>query len=443
MNTYARHRWFDEWQGAATPRLRRLVEEATALVAQYEREAGSRVRDRRPDDLAHYLTAIEVLVSNLAYAVLIPPPTGRLALLTGNGNEGCTRYDNRAFGRPFRTLLDTFEGIGWLSRERGYRDRQGGVASSIAPTPLFASKVHEASVSLSDFGRIEGEELIILKRKVTADVGHSSRKELVNYPETSTTTSLRDTMRGFNSFLAGADISFLDDGLGAVDLHNRIQRRHFLIGNDDTPSCSLGGRLYGGAWQNLPRSRRASIRIGGEPIVVLDFSAMAPRLAYASVGATPPTGDIYALPGLDTVHRPAVKKAFNTLLCDTFIRKRGWPEPDDGDPRLPPSWTVPRFRAALLDRHPALLPCLGTGMAPQLQNTESTILMEVLSEMRIRGIPVLSLHDGLFCPGPQADDVKRVMEGVALAITSAHVPVGVQPVAATTKNQPNNHIQEP
>ncbi len=34
-------------------------------------------------------------------------------------------------------------------------------------------------------------------------------------------------------------------------------------------------------------------------IAVLDFSAMAPRLAYASVGATPPPGDIYALPGLD------------------------------------------------------------------------------------------------------------------------------------------------
>ncbi len=98
--------------------------------------------------------------------------------------------------------------------ERGYRDRQGGVASSIAPTPHFAAKVHEASVSLSDFGRIEGEELIILKRKVTADVDHSTRKELVNYPETSTTTSLRDTMRGLNSFLAGADISFVDDGLG-------------------------------------------------------------------------------------------------------------------------------------------------------------------------------------------------------------------------------------
>ncbi len=82
-------------------------------------------------------------------------------------------------------------------------------------------------------------------------------------------------------------------------------------------------------------------------------------------------------------------------------------------------------------------------MAPQLQNTESTILMEVLSEMRIRSIPVLSLHDGLFCPGSKADELRRVMEGVALANTSAHVPISVQPVSAASNNQPNNHIQEP
>lgn len=431
MITHVCHRWFDEWQGTATPRLRALVEKGAALVAQYERDTEPRQRQRRLVDERHYRTAIEVIVCNLAHAVLHPPSTGRLAVLTGNGSSGFNRYENRALGTHFRTLLWHFEGIGWLTLERGYRDRPaGGVASSIAPTSIFTAKVHEAGIRLTDFGRIEGEEVIISSRKASTERGELIRRTWVDYPETGTTRALRDTMKSQNAFLAQADIAFLDDGLGTVDLQNRVQRRYFLCDGDHQPSFIHGGRLYGGEWQNLPRSRRARIRIEGEPIVILDYSAMAPCLAYASVGMKPPPGDIYALPGLDPTNRPAVKKAFNTLLCDTFPRKRGWPEPKAGDPRLPRSWSVPRFRDALLDRHPALLPCLGTGMAPHLQNMESTILIEVLGEVKARAIPVLSLHDGVLCPVSKAAEVRTLMEDAALSITSFNIPVAPHPLPA-------------
>ncbi|AWN38725.1 hypothetical protein [Methylobacterium radiodurans] len=321
--------------------------------------------------------------------------------------------------------MAALDAIGWLSLERGYRDRSGGVASSIAPTAVLKAKVTEAGISLTDFGRIEGEEVILFSRKVVTTPDGPARKELVEYQDTATLRDHRDTLRSLNAFQAQADITFLDDGLGMVDLQNRVQRRHFLCDAEGQPDASLGGRLYGGAWQNLQRHRRGHIRIEGGPVTLLDYSAMAPRLAYASVGVEPPPGDIYALPGIDPEHREAVKKAFNTLLCDPFTRKRGWPQPEDSDPRLPLAWSVPRFRDALLSRHPALSHCLGRGLAKQLQNTESLILIEVMREMKSRAVPILTIHDGLLCQSPKASEIEVVMKEAAQSITSFNIPVSV------------------
>lgn len=431
MNTPVRYLWLDEWMGAAAPRLRRLVEEGTALIARHERDTEARQKQRRPADQTKHLTAVEVTIANLTHTVL-NPQEGRRAVLTGNPQGGYTRYDNPALGKPYRRLLGAFEDLGWLDRQIGSRGREGRCASSVAPTQTFRAKVIEAGITLTDFGRIEGEEVILAKQKETTERGDVLRKSLVDYPECGRTQELRETMRAMNAFMARADIAFLDDGLGLVDLTNRVQRRHFLCAaGDDLPGFDLGGRLYGGAWQNLPKTRRGGIRINGEPIVILDYASMAPRLAYASMGLEAPEGDIYALPGLEAPElRPAVKKAFNTLLCDAFTRTRGWPAADEGDPVLPHGWTVPRFRGALLSRHPLLAPCLGTGMAPRLQNTESVILMEVLSEMKARGIPVLSLHDGLLCPVSQSPEVRKVMEVAALDIAHVTIPVDVKPPRA-------------
>lgn len=429
MLTHAkRHRWFDEWQGAGTLLLRRLVNEGAHLVAQYEWETNQRQRQRRAGDQAKHFIAVEATVCNLAYAVLMPPTTGRIAVLTGNGDHGMSRYDSPAFGRPFRDLLSALEDIGWLSLERGYRDRTGGVASSIAPTAAFQAMVTEAGITLTDFGRIDGEELILFSRRVEVVPDGPLHRELVEYRDTAATRDQRDTMRGLNTFLAQADITFVDDGLGVVDVHNRVQRRRFLCDAEGQPDTNLGGRLYGGSWQNLKRDRRGNIRIEGEPVTLLDYSAMAPRLAYANVGAEPPPGDIYSLPGLHPRHRDAVKKAFNTLLCDAFIRKRGWPDPQDGDPRLPSAWSVPRFKAALVERHPALSCCLGQGLAKAFQNRESNILIEVMKEMKFRGIPVLTIHDGLLCPSSKASEARVVMKEIAQSITSASFPVSVNPL---------------
>lgn len=158
-----RHRWFDDWRGASGLPLRHLVDETAALLTQHEASTAARKRKRRGVDQCRYLAAVEGTVSNLAHAVLIPPETGRLAVLTGHGTNGFTRYDNPAYGKPFAGLLGALSELGVLSWNAPAARR--GEAASIAPTDAFAAKVRASGISLSDFGRMPKEEPIVLKRK--------------------------------------------------------------------------------------------------------------------------------------------------------------------------------------------------------------------------------------------------------------------------------------
>ncbi|WP_421697551.1 hypothetical protein [Ancylobacter sp.] len=431
-----RHRWFDDWRGAKGPALRKLVADITAEVEALERATGARKRSRKAVDQRHFEVAVEVVVSNLAHEVLVPSETGRLAILTGNGPKGATRYDNRALGEPLRNLLGSLQELGLVDWQwTGER----GVASSLAPTAALSGRVREAGISMSTFGRIAGEETIILSTKlpIGGEGSGLQRRERLDYPDTPDTMAMRAAVEALNGFLADADISFIKDGLRDVDTSERRMRRHFVVragakGEAPPVSFDRGGRLFGGFWQNLPSSRRGGIRINDEPVAELDYGQMAVRLAYATVGAPPPEGDMYAIPGLEG-HRAAVKTAFNTLLnagpkmTRWGYERAGNGEDADASERLPAGWTVKRTRAAILDRHPALASCLGSGIGLKLMHMESEILVAVLMEMVRRGVVGLGIHDGLLTQASKAAEVRQIMEKTALVKAGAEIPVSVEP----------------
>lgn len=421
-----RHRWFDDWRGARGPALRKLVADITAEVEALEREKVARKRARKAVDQSRFEVAVEVVVSNLAHEVLAPSETGRLAILTGNGLKGATRYDNKALGKPLRDLLTRITELELIDWHKPASLREGW---TVSPATTFRKRVESAGIRTDDFGRVAGEETIILTRKERLGPGSGVvARQLVDYIDTPERVAMRRTMEGLNSFLSSADIAFVDDGAGPVDAHDRTMRRHFITALAEGQEFNRGGRLFGGFWQNLPSARRNGIRISGEQAVELDYGQMAVRLAYAHVGATPPEGDMYAVPGL-VGHRAAVKTAFNVLLNDSH-RRNSWPasllEGEGGgdlSKSLPTGWTVKRVKAAILSRHPALAPCLGSGIGLKLMHTESEVLVAVLVEMQARGIVGLGIHDGLLAPASKAEEVTRIMLEAGLMTAGTTIPV--------------------
>ncbi len=388
----------------------------------HEKDSGERQRARRPDDQRRYEIAVETVVSNVAHSALFNPSDKRLAILTGNKSRGFTRYENDALGKPLRTLLGALEKLGlvtWLW------STQRGEASSVAPTERFVEMVREAGIKKEDFGRLTNEEVIRLsrKRKIGDWWERRIERDEIDYTDTPQTNAMRDAMRRINSWLEQASIGFADDGGDAIDIYDRTLRRMFVIHQGDPLSqrFDLSGRLFGGFWQGLKRERRAGIRIDGEPVAIIDFSSMFARLAYASKGVQPPQGDLYAIPGLED-HRDAVKLGVSALLFDQHARRQ-WPKTEEPDQRLPRGWTVVKFRTALVERHPILGDCIGTGLGFHLMHTESEIMVRVLTTLLAEGVTALPLHDGILVRKSHATKGKEAMELVSRDMTSYVLPV--------------------
>ncbi len=138
-----------------------------------------------------------------------------------------------------------------------------------------------------------------------------------------------------------------------------LTRRFILRHPDDPAAFNLGGRLFGGFWQNLPREERHRLRINGEPVADLDYSGMFPRLAYLAAGAPmpPPDADPYAIPGLEG-HRDGAKKALNALLSRTGPMRN---LKGDLKALLPPGMTAAKLTAAVNAHHAGLGAALRDG----------------------------------------------------------------------------------
>jgi hypothetical protein len=138
---------------------------------------------------------------------------------------------------------------------------------------------------------------------------------LIDYVDTDLTRRLRRNLAIINEGLCAAVIGLqgrtirpgdlLHAGpvkLGAVhsDLHRTFNRGSF----------DLGGRMYGGWWQNIPKEFRSNITVNGSATIELDYPRLHPTLLYREAGQRP-DGDPYEIPRWD---RRLVKVAFNTLM---------------------------------------------------------------------------------------------------------------------------------
>jgi hypothetical protein len=343
----------------------------------------------------------------------------------------------------------------------------------------------EHSIQLSDFGRDEAEEVVLLsrnRREVPPWWSQTRERKLyrepIDYADTPETRKFRDAVRRLNALLSDADIEFLDEGLAPrIDPFDRTLRRRFTILPEQDVRFDQGGRLFGGFWQTLKSHRRRHIRINGEPVVVLDYASMFTRLAYAHLGARPPElDDLYAIPGLEG-YRKGVKKAMNCFLFDNGPR-RSWPSEfsraddddhhDDGNdhhddgagdhhhqdhedaaaadgatdgsrrrrggelrrastaPLLPTGWGVGRTKKAVLAVHPALKNAWGCRLGYRLMFTESEVLIAVLRQLASLHIPALGLHDGLMVAVSCKDVAEKVMEEVAKEVAGIPLPVSVK-----------------
>lgn len=400
--------FFDPWLTTTFRLPSAIADNIASGVAQQE----NRRRRRRPKDEENFKAILRSITANLAYAVVAgyDPPIVAVPLAKPAGK--LTRYDRPAL-RQLPKILELLASIGFVTLTKS---RRYGVASTIEPSAEFVETVRMFwGVKRNAF--TSEAETVVLSLSFREDGGRKHREE-IDYSDDDPTSvdadRYRAEMQRINRYLVAADLRYDGPDTAAVDINRRYLRRHFSVPDwqeDHTIRFDLGGRLFGGFWQDLGEDQRRFLKIDGEAIAYLDYAGMFVRLAYLHprVGKTPPDGDLYAVPGFED-HRDGVKKVLNAM----FFRKGPLQRLPRGAPaQLPSGTTSSSIRSAIIAKHSDLKPVLEVGVGYELFFTESSILVDVLLRLAAKSIAALPMHDGIMMPQSEATAAKRVMRDVS------------------------------
>jgi hypothetical protein len=440
-------KWFDLWlaiegealHAVAKPLLEALDAEADAATP-YKRGAAKRelLKERA-----------RVAIANLAYAVIKPPPSKRIAVSLMNGSK--TRYDSRLMrGDHLRGIIGKLEKLGVISMCKGEwaGPFKTGVMTTIEPTPEFASEVEAHGITTADFRRLPDQEVLLLKRADPANAIDDAITEAnedgpnatawgayteegvkqsrwVDYKDCDTSIALRQQVLRLGEFIAGADIRHATTG-ERFNTTDCLLRRHFTQPpNERAPRWDLNGRLFYRHLSHLDRAYRKGLTINGSAVVELDFKAMFPTLAYGLINTPMPDGDHYGWQGFET-YRDGVKVGFNALL---FGGGRGELFGKAIRDALPKAINPEAFRNAFLRHHPALEQLLtidvggGLPIGYKLMNTESRLMVLVLERLMESKVTAIGLHDGLIIGAEHVALARSIMGDTALKVAGVSIPV--------------------
>ncbi|MFY0610770.1 MAG: hypothetical protein JXQ99_04525 [Hyphomicrobiaceae bacterium] len=172
---------------------------------------------------------------------------------------------------------------------------------------------------------------------------------------------------------------------------------------------NLGGRLYGGWWQNMPSSDRAHIRIDGDDVVEHDFSHIHPTLMSAIADVKFDGKDPYVIDGFE---RKLVKRSFNILLnASTLLgARRAITQELQTIGTEAPGSQAKELINAIQRHHPRFSHFWGTGLGLRLQSIDSDLCVRVLARMRAAGVVALPVHDSFIVPDRAASFLLQAME---------------------------------
>lgn len=387
-----------------TDKVKGLVAEVLAQTKNYEEHFALRKRGRRAVDQAIFERIVTAVICDLTHAHLSTPFRKLYVSLSKRTDNRIKRYTPQTFGNTLPDVLKCLSSneLSFIVMEKGYQGVFGtGRQTTIKAGIRLISRIESLGIELSDLGQDTNQETIILKR---AKNGHWDGGEWIDYEDNATTNKYRHEMHCINDWLSKADIEcgILESG-NVIDELDRLLRRTFNRG-----SFESGGRLFGGFWQGLKKIERAScVRINGEPVATLDYSQIAPKIAYSMAGITPPTTDAYAIPLYDnTKLRKSVKKVFNSLLySDKPISRFPQGTRDEFDRRV-------KF-AHLMDKieevHKPISHFFGTGVGLKIMFIESQILVKALLDCIDNKIVALPVHDALIVSESDIDKTRVIM----------------------------------
>ena len=261
---------------------------------------------------------------------------------------------------------------------------------------------------------------ITSKRKGTNKKGKEvtfKTKELKPYTDNANTNQMRDNLYIINDCLKRhwSELYLSDDeweelqrslisnkkyDYTPIRLHRQTIRRIF-----NSTSFDIGGRFYGGWWQNIPSAYRAFITIDGKFTDEVDYGRLHPTILYAKKGLTL-SEDAYDIGvGKGNEHRDVIKQLFNAMVQ--------MKEPQDRPPKVKFSQTGKtwkQLKSLILEKHEPIKDKFFCGMGNKLQFEDSQLAEKVMLHFAKQDIPVLPVHDSFIIIRGLWDELLGVMK---------------------------------
>lgn len=417
------------WQAeseAALGAIRRVLAELAAHEESQRAEATSNGKPRRRRQRGaqrKFETAARSILCEAITSVLNGHKDGFRCPRSKSILEKTDRSRSPAINPLLPQALDLLAHLDWIDQDIGYIAVDGErLQTVVRPGRRLFQLIDESDLTLDDFiQEYPGDEIILRERK--AESGATPRD--LPFVDDGDTRRLRAEMQQINAHLRYADLSLLSTiGARAGFLPNvdkRKLRRIFSNG-----SFAYGGRLYGSFWLHDLKSdeRVTCIRIDGQPVVEVDHAQCALRILYSLADAQPPSGDLYAIPGLEQAERDDIKSFISALTfvdasriheLAPFARKLS-PAPNlSPDSDLDPLVNAAALRSVLKliqASHMPIASFLPSEVGHSVQRIESDIMVQTLLTLNAKGVTALPVHDAVLVRRDQASETIAVMRQV-------------------------------
>ncbi|PKN67583.1 MAG: hypothetical protein CVU57_02455 [Deltaproteobacteria bacterium HGW-Deltaproteobacteria-15] len=199
-------------------------------------------------------------------------------------------------------------------------------------------------------------------------------------------------------------------------------------------SWSQGGRFYGGWWQRVPREYRDKIRINGQYVVELDYSALHPSILYAWEKLEPPKEDLYWIDGYsnDPVFRKFVKtmllmmvnsksRKSTILALRDEVKEQGLAIPSE-IPKVSAEYVYP-LMDAFEEKHKPIKKYFNSGAGIDLQYWDSVIAEKIM--LRFSGV-ALPVHDSFIVPWHLEEELWEIMDAAFREVFAANIKVDIK-----------------
>jgi len=213
-----------------------------------------------------------------------------------------------------------------------------------------------------------------------------------------------------NKKFLGLKFKLKDIGIQYLELELSYTHAHRVFGRGNK-KFKYNGRFYGPVYQSIPGDLRKYIKINGEPVVELDFSALHIRMLYHQHDIDY-QDDPYEVCG-DHRLRKTFKQAFlivinaeseeiakKSLLKKMYEKNLPWPGQKN---------PINHIVDTIKKEHNSICDCICDDKGVELMRKDSDIMENILMTLMNENIPGLSVHDSVIVPKRHEARLRQVM----------------------------------